>query len=739
MKKTTFSCLLAAAALLTPCALSAGGENSGGNGVRNAPPPETSGENAFVPDAMSEQNRVNIEKLSNSVALAAFHLKINRRGQYPRFMNREQADALISDGIPHRQAAFALKKDVFVLQDVFINPEFISKVTVESGGRTYPAAITGYSPSRRAVFLRTASPVEGVVPLNFRPFDEKEEYFTFQLRSDGGNWTWWTRPFTPPYAYELSGRSPDGGKGAGLRYRSNLPAEGLIVDRFGNASALFFSARLAGAEELDAPPEKWPVVSAAAMAAAGGELARKISGRAVFTVKLNFHQPRKDAKRQDPGGERPVVHMESVGILLDDGLLLIPEELSRSDTARLESVLVMCGGKAVPAAFVGSLRDFGGFTVRPAAPLPWPGLKLEEHDFADMVDHPVHLVYLGRSGDRIDADIERNAVRGVMFGRKNARIVAYYAGGVCLGFDDAGKLLTVPLRVRDYRRVRAGGAGAPVYHVAVNELVRAFASGGAYDPGNVPRKDWSRAAYLGIRYQALSRKMAEARSIMRDTNSGAVGLEISYVYPGGPADRAGLKAGDVILRIVPEDGSAKLEMEVSRYRTAPRAFHWKMLDRLPESYFDKIPAPWESEQNRFNADLSNLGVGKSVRVVFLDNGNKVKETSLRIEESPEIYENAESYEDPLTGLTLRPMTFEVRRYFRSAPEERSLVVAGVKPGSPASIAGIRPYERLAAVNGVRTGSPEEYRKVVAESKGGELRLELRRLSDSRVVRLEVKK
>jgi serine protease Do len=46
------------------------------------------------------------------------------------------------------------------------------------------------------------------------------------------------------------------------------------------------------------------------------------------------------------------------------------------------------------------------------------------------------------------------------------------------------------------------------------------------------------------------------------------GVVVNRVYPGGPADRAGLKAGDIILAV---DGRAVEDVDAFRYRVATRA------------------------------------------------------------------------------------------------------------------------------------------------------------------------
>ena len=156
-KKSKYSVILAFFLTLLLSGTVSSGETdiqSGGKEAASAPAAASSGEtgnktadkaeeNMFDPGIMVKQNRINIEKNADSIVLVDFYLKINDRGSYPRFRNWHYVDSLIADGLPHQQPAFALKKDLFVLQDAFINPEFLSRVEVKFKDKSYPTEITG--------------------------------------------------------------------------------------------------------------------------------------------------------------------------------------------------------------------------------------------------------------------------------------------------------------------------------------------------------------------------------------------------------------------------------------------------------------------------------------------------------------------------------------------------------------------------------------------------------------------
>ena len=69
-------------------------------------------------------------------------------------------------------------------------------------------------------------------------------------------------------------------------------------------------------------------------------------------------------------------------------------------------------------------------------------------------------------------------------------------------------------------------------------------------------------AWSGLVGQPLTQDLAEGFGL--ETPGGVI---VAKVYPGGPADRAGVRAGDVILGL---DGRRVADVESFRYRVATR-------------------------------------------------------------------------------------------------------------------------------------------------------------------------
>ena len=87
------------------------------------------------------------------------------------------------------------------------------------------------------------------------------------------------------------------------------------------------------------------------------------------------------------------------------------------------------------------------------------------------------------------------------------------------------------------------------------------------------------------------------------------------------------------------------------------------------------------------------------------------------------------------GVTVREMTYEVRRYFQKKPDDPGVIVSAVEPGSKAGVGGVRPYEIVTHVNGKPVKGVKDFEKLVKEQ--AELRLAVLRMTKGRLVKLRM--
>ncbi|WP_374337135.1 DegQ family serine endoprotease [Methyloversatilis sp.] len=189
-------------------------------------------------------------------------------------------------------------------------------------------------------------------------------------------------------------------------------------------------------------------------------------------------------------------------------------------------------------------------------------------------------------------------------------------------------------------------------------------------------KQYGRAkhARLGVSIQPITRDLADSFGLDR-----ARGALVANVEQGGPADKAGLQAGDVILSV---DGR-----EVSDSFDLP-----KLIGNLPPGKAVRMKV-WRQGAER---DLSaTLGEQSDSEVAALDDSSR--------DNGP--------VRDRL-GLAVRPLTGAEAQQLGVS---RGLVVADA--GGVAAQAGIQKGDAILAVNGQPVGSADELAKLLEKARG----------------------
>lgn len=192
----------------------------------------------------------------------------------------------------------------------------------------------------------------------------------------------------------------------------------------------------------------------------------------------------------------------------------------------------------------------------------------------------------------------------------------------------------------------------------------------------------TRRGWLGVRIQSVDEEMAQALGMEKP--SGAL---VAEVTPGSPADEAGIKIGDVIVRF---DGR-----DVAEMRDLPRM-------------------------------VAETEVGKTVRVVIFRKGKTqtVKVTVGLLEEEEE-QAKAPAQEtsagdggvdlDAL-GLTLAPITDEARARFGLGEEVTGVLVTEVDPAGVAAAKGMQPGDVIVEVGQEPVSTPEDVSRRVEEAR-----------------------
>jgi serine protease Do len=183
--------------------------------------------------------------------------------------------------------------------------------------------------------------------------------------------------------------------------------------------------------------------------------------------------------------------------------------------------------------------------------------------------------------------------------------------------------------------------------------------------------------YLGVMIQDVTPALAKEFSLKDDQ-----GALVGDVVPKGPADKAGLKNGDVILEFngKPVKDSRHLKLEVARAKP-----------------------------------------GEMVPVKILrENDSKTLKVTLRELPATEKLAKAESTDaeetDALHGVTVTDLSAQARRQFNVPREIQGALVTDVDPGSAAAEAGLKPGDVIIEINRKPVVSAEDAAKLTENAK-----------------------
>jgi serine protease Do len=197
--------------------------------------------------------------------------------------------------------------------------------------------------------------------------------------------------------------------------------------------------------------------------------------------------------------------------------------------------------------------------------------------------------------------------------------------------------------------------------------------------------------WLGVAIQALSSELAQAFGLEKNT-----GALVTEVTKESPADKAGIKSGDIILK-----------------------FDGKMIHER-----DELPRV-----------VAETPIGKSVAVtIFRD--RKETEVTVIIEKLKEKNEEEATKVLDTLGLSVSELNSELAAKM-GIGEAKGVIVTGVKPGSSAAEAGIAGGDIVREIDGTKISTLEDYEKAIAlRKKGGVLMFLLRRGDSSLFVPLK---
>jgi Do/DeqQ family serine protease len=183
--------------------------------------------------------------------------------------------------------------------------------------------------------------------------------------------------------------------------------------------------------------------------------------------------------------------------------------------------------------------------------------------------------------------------------------------------------------------------------------------------------------YLGVGIRSLDEGLAKQFKV--PDMSGAL---VEDVTPGGPADRAGIKNGDVIRKLNGQtvEGSEQLTAMVTNVNPGTEV----------------------------KLDILRDGQPMTIRLVLGERPANLGVTA-GIGKAPS--------EGALRGITVQNLTPDLRDQLGLPPNVRGVVISSLDPDSPAAQAGIQPGDVIESINRHSVNSVADFNRLAAEAKG----------------------
>ncbi len=669
-----------------------------------------------------------VKSYKNSIADVAFTLQYDKRGEVPSSVGiycgacSTFHDSNLSTLLANHQellvTGYIVKSDELLIPAMLIEVAGIKDINVIFNGKRIPAKVTAIYPDQGALKLKTAKPLAGAVPLAFAPYKKGEKLFSYSRIRELGHWMSRIRSFSPDGSEVLMESN---------RLSKDVPGNSLILNAQGKAVALLLNNNEA-LENISwhLNHTKWHAIDIEKYFAMQQNLEKHLK-KALCPVTV-YMKEWTLSRREKIMNIVPERELNSYAFMLPGNTLFMPMLTTPQQHALIEKVVVHTSLGDVECRIAGVMKKFGGMVLLPVKNTKLDIPLISQH-IAPLTGNLGEIVWSAEIGIypkelkiTVLSDILVAAIRGF---HNTVGGSTLKKGVPDLLFNLNGDLLGINISVRafNYNRI------APFTDIVT--VAKMLADPRELVPFQALCNPPEAVGFLGVEYQILNRELVRAVNLEHPTQGGREGLLISYVYPGSTAEKIGLKAGDILLKIIVPDGGAPIRLTGKNFALAQeRQFPWKNLDNIPEMYFSEIPEPWKGVKNPLARQLSNIGIGEKITLIAIMRG-KVVSKELTVANAPTYFEIAPAYRSGALGLEVKDMTFEVRRYFRMAKNTPGVIVSEVFAGRPASVAGLRPFEIVTAVDDQVIHNVEDFKKAISGK--NEVRLSVKRLAANRVV------
>lgn len=654
-----------------------------------------------------------------------------------------------------------------VIPDPVIQDRFVGYIEVRLPGEetVYPARIAGRFVKLQALLLEVDADEKGVHPeahpLEFIDGD-LDEALMFAYEWDEGEWR--------VVAKTGMGTSALGDDGVET---VSLTEEGVLISHRGDALGLAFGDKVVFNDDepywMGRELHYARIISREEAAADREAMRRRLANAVLETrfrirVKVDDDDDEENAmwaldldENRAPAGKSEV---RAAGLVVGKRHLLVPAPLASDGILRIEAITVVTpSGQELEAEFVGALREYMAVLIEVKQnlpnrnlpngfgllnPLAGPGVPdglirqnapLMEYFQRWRIDY-----LLGRRREVSDYDRWIGTFRGyrgdpVVMTRTNE-------GDGSLAFDTEGNLAAIALTPRLIKsrdpNLDLNQEASPGFR-PLDFIVKKLTADDVFDPYLMPvdEEQGQRLVDFGVEIQSLDVNTAQLFHVTRESRGGRIGVLVTHVYPGSTAAGIGIREHDVLLRILIEGRAEPMELRSSNYAFQGVFDAGDMASESFQSMLRYMPPPWPSRDNVVSTLLTSAGPGRKAVIEYMREGELLKADFVTGYFEPD-YRNARKDRYQALGLTVKPITFEVARYF-GRPDQSGVIVSKVEVGGKGSVAGLHHYLLITHVDGRPVAGADDFRDKVTAFEAGEaksIELTVEGFGKTRLVKIE---
>jgi serine protease Do len=629
---------------------------------------------------------------------------------------------LLREERPVEMPGFLIAEDVVATPDISVESRFVESIKVRHGESVSVATPKAWAKTGRMFLLGIEKPLAGTKPLTFDK--AKKVVYILSFGNPSGMWTTSIQSFSgTPVRVD-----------SGVEFRAT--GNGLVVADDGTPVGLSLDSEVTADDGWQGSPIDRPLLSAERVTKMGQDT-KGLADKTLLLAHMTFRSPKADKRhRRGMDDEGGVTELFAPAVVVEPNMVMVLADLKPEATARLERVGIEIGDKTMTAKFKATIKHYGAFVADLESPIKGAA-PLSQTDITTFRNSLMPTVNLKVQGSQRTANFCIRRFSAFEQGWKGHLRPDIDDSPETFFFDAAGNLVAVPLAMRqdaDDSSPRGTNAPQPIAAADIADMLKDLPAN--TDVANVPlsEEEENRLAWLGVEMQPLDKDLARANNVSHLTEEGQTGALVSYVYPESPAATAGIEAGAVLLRLHVPGRPLPIAINLTRDDYFAGNFPWDRLDEVPEQYFDEIPKPWPGADNSLNRALTDLGFGTKVTIDYVQAGKELSK-ELVVTPSPMYYDSAPRFQSVPLGITVRDLTYEVRRYFQRSAEDPGVIVTKIEPGSRASVAGIKPYEIITQVNDQPVATAADFGKLTKDQK--ELRLAVKRMLRGRVVKISL--